>query len=81
MTCRELTELLMDALSGELPEDTRLRFEAHLAGCAACVTYLDGYRTAVELAKRAFHQRPEAPVDDFPPELLEAILGARHGAH
>ncbi len=44
MTCRELTAFLDDYLAGELPAETRERFEAHLTACPNCHVYLTQYK-------------------------------------
>ena len=38
--CQKLVELVTDYLENRLPNGTRLRFEAHLAECSGCRTYL-----------------------------------------
>ena len=76
MTCRELTDFIMDYLTGELPAEVRTAFEQHLAQCAACVSYLASYRSAVELGRRAFEDDAEG-FRDVPEELVKAILAAR----
>lgn len=42
MTCRELTDFLVDHVEGKLPTDVAAEFEDHLAECASCRAYLDG---------------------------------------
>ena len=41
MPCRELVELVTDYLEDRLSPADRARFEAHLAECEYCETYLD----------------------------------------
>ena len=79
MTCRELTEFLDAYLEGRLPETQRAEFERHLAVCAACRTYLDGYRSTLKLARAARAADATNP-NDAPPELVQAILAARKRA-
>ena len=43
MTCRELTDFLSAYVDRELPEDVRLRFDAHVAACPACAAYLRSF--------------------------------------
>jgi anti-sigma factor RsiW len=52
LTCRELVELVTDYLEGALPPEDRSRFEAHLAGCRGCRTYLRQMRQTIRLAGR-----------------------------
>ena len=44
LTCRELVELVTDYLEGALTPAERARFEAHIAGCEACTTYIEQMR-------------------------------------
>jgi anti-sigma factor RsiW len=47
MPCRELVELITDYLEDRLSPNDRARFEAHLAECEACRTYLDQFRQTI----------------------------------
>jgi anti-sigma factor RsiW len=77
VTCRELADFIADYLAGTLPAETRAQFERHMGVCTNCVSYLDGYKTTVELGRRAFDD-PDAPVPaTVPEELVKAILAAR----
>ncbi len=77
MTCRDFIEFLMDYLSGEVSAEERLIFEAHLAECPDCVTYLKTYQTTVRLGQAAY-PAPEEPVPgEVPEELVQAVLAAR----
>ena len=49
MTCQELVELVTDYLEGALPREDAARFEAHLAACPGCVTYLEQMRSTIAL--------------------------------
>jgi len=79
--CRELiTELLVDYVAGEMPPEHRERFEQHLAGCEACVIYLETYRQTILLTRKlpreplpsACEQRLRAFVEEM---LKEAVRG------
>jgi anti-sigma factor RsiW len=61
MTCQELVELVTDYFDGALDEATHAEFDAHLAVCPGCVTYLKQMRTTVRLAHdvKALAARPE----------------------
>lgn len=74
MTCRECAEFLADYLTGELPAEVRATFEAHLAICPNCVTYLDQYRATIGAGKAAFG---DEVAGDLPEELIRAILATR----
>jgi anti-sigma factor RsiW len=73
ITCRELVDFLMAFVNDELPADERAAFEAHLAVCRACVTYLTGYRDAVRLGRQAFAYDDGIPAD-VPDELVTAVM-------
>jgi len=57
MTCRDLLECVGDHLAHELHPEARRRFEAHLAACPDCVTYVRGYADTVRLARTAYAGR------------------------
>jgi len=61
MTCQELVELITDYFDGALPESERAAFEAHVALCPGCATYLQQMRATIRTAHdaRALEQRPE----------------------
>jgi anti-sigma factor RsiW len=61
LACRELVELVTDYLEDALPAAERERFEAHLAECEACDTYVEQVRATIRLAGRAaaLEERPE----------------------
>jgi len=61
MSCQELVELVSDYFDGALDEPQRVRFEAHLAVCPGCVTYLEQMRTTMRLVHdvKALERRPE----------------------
>ena len=65
-----------DYLSDELPEDVRVAFDRHRAGCADCTTYLRTYEKTIRLAKTVCAE-PEGPVPEGVPEdLVRSILAA-----
>jgi anti-sigma factor RsiW len=74
VNCRDCAEFLADYLSGELAADVRATFERHLTRCPNCATYLEQYRATIEAGKAAFESEP---VEDFPEELIRAILSTR----
>jgi anti-sigma factor RsiW len=72
MPCRELVELITDYLENRLPPRDRARFEAHLAECEACSTYLDQFRRTI----RALGRLPE---ESLSPDAKAALLAAFRG--
>ena len=55
MPCRELVEVVTDYLEHRLSPRDRARFEAHLAECEDCETYLEQMRQTI----RALGRLPE----------------------
>lgn len=52
LVCRELVELVTDYLEGMLTTADRARFEAHIAGCQGCATYLAQMQQTIRVAGR-----------------------------
>ena len=52
LPCQELVELVTDYLENYLPVRARLRFEAHLAQCSGCRTYLEQMRQTIRAMGR-----------------------------
>ena len=77
MTCEQVTEFLIDYVSGDLPPDQKAALEHHLGACRACRDYLDGYRKAIALGKRAMIPAAD---DSIPESLVQAVLAARRDA-
>ena len=73
ITCRELIDFLYLYLDGELPPDRVAEFERHLSVCPSCVTYIETYREAILLGKKAFVD-PEEPAETCAPEELVAAI-------
>jgi anti-sigma factor RsiW len=66
MPCREFVEVVTGYLEGTLPEEERIRFEEHLAGCPHCTAYLDQMRTVLRLTGRLTEEDiPEATREDL----------------
>ena len=75
LTCRDLAEFVADWVEGELEPTERARFDAHVAECPDCATYLRTYSDTIRLAKDA-HADDPVPAD-VPEDLVRAILDAR----
>ena len=67
LSCQELVELVTDYLEGTLPAAERARFEAHLARCDGCDTYLEQMRQTIHLAHRL-------SADSLAPQAREHLL-------
>jgi anti-sigma factor RsiW len=70
LPCQELVELVTDYLEEALPPAERARFEAHLACCSGCRTYLEQMRQTVRSMGRLSEESIEADVKE---RLLEAF--------
>jgi anti-sigma factor RsiW len=66
LVCREFVELVTDYLEGALPEEERIRFEAHTTECDGCSGYLEDMRRLVG----SLHELPEPPPDAATREAL-----------
>lgn len=76
MNCREFTDFVMAWLDGELPEEQRSTFEAHIRDCPPCVRFLESYQDTVRLGKAACAD-DESVLQEVPESLVQAILAAR----
>ncbi len=72
LPCRELVELVTEYLEGTLGEGVRVRFEAHLAICPGCRTYLEQMRETIRLCG-------ELHEEDVDPRLLAELTAAFRG--
>jgi anti-sigma factor RsiW len=72
MPCRELVELITEYLEDRLSRLHRARFEAHLAECEACRTYLEQFRQTIRVLGRL-------PEESLSLEARRALLGAFRG--
>ena len=70
--CRELVELVTEYLEDRLSPVDRARFEAHLAECEACRTYLEQFRLTIRVLGRL-------PEESLSPQAREALLTAFRG--
>lgn len=72
-SCEEIARALADAIEGLLDAERQRRFDAHLAICPDCVTYLDQYCAAISLARASGAPRlPARP----PQALIDAVREA-----
>lgn len=69
MTCKEIVELLLDYLEGDLPKEYRDLICQHIRLCGPCLHYLETYQLTVQVSRRL----PPVPM---PQELLERIRAA-----
>jgi anti-sigma factor RsiW len=76
LSCQELVELVTDYFEGAMAPEERERFEAHLADCPGCDSYLEQMRTTIALTRASaeLEQRPETTA------LLEAFRSYRRAS-
>jgi anti-sigma factor RsiW len=76
LTCQELTEVLTDYLEGVMSPEDVARFDAHLALCDGCVTYVEQMRQTI----RSVHALRPADVEaTVPDDLLAAFRAWKRG--
>ena len=66
LTCRKVTEILVDYVDGSLPEQDRDTLQRHLCGCVPCAIYLRTYHDTIVLTKSL----PDVPL---PAELMSRL--------
>jgi anti-sigma factor RsiW len=69
MTCAEFVELVTAYLEGTLPADQRTAFDEHMALCPGCETYLEQFRTTIDLLG-------ELPEESLSPPARGRLLDA-----
>jgi anti-sigma factor RsiW len=67
LTCQELVELITAYLEDVLPAPDRTRFEAHLAECPYCRTYLNQMGQTIRFLGRLTEQ-------ELAPEVKRELL-------
>ena len=72
MPCRDLVELITEYLEDRLSPRDRARFEAHLADCDACRTYVDQFRQTIRVLGRL-------PEESLSVEARDALRAAFRG--
>lgn len=64
--CREIADLLLDYLSGELDRATTSAFEDHLRLCSDCAAFLNTYKKTVQVTGSLRYE-------DIPAELERRV--------
>lgn len=72
LSCPEMVELLTAYLDGALSARDAETFEAHLALCPGCVTYLEQFRETIDAAGTLRE-------DDVDEATMSELLGAFRG--
>ena len=73
LTCREVSEFLMEYVGDTRESDVHAVFEAHVQSCPNCETYLIQYRETIVAGKLACS---DAGVADCPEDLVQAVMAA-----
>ena len=77
MTCKEFIDFLIDYYDGNLSQEEREKFDAHIEVCPDCVAYLESYKSTVSLVKQT-HADSEVGEDiEVPASLVNAILAVQ----
>ena len=69
LSCRDVAELVTDALEGALSEATRRRFEEHIGRCEGCRTFA----RQIEQTVAVLRMLPREDVPALDDRLLEAF--------
>lgn len=64
--CQEITELVLDYITGELDSKTVSAFEEHLRLCRDCVAFLKTY-------KKTVHTTRSLQYEDIPPKMQKRV--------
>jgi len=81
VTCRELTDFIVDYLEGALAPEVSAGFEHHLTVCPTCVRYLTAYRATMTLGFEAFADLDQSTGQAGVPEsLVRGVLSALNAA-
>jgi len=67
MTCQQLVELVTEYLEEALPVEEVRRFEAHIADCGVCRTYLEQMRQTIRTLGKLSEE-------SIPPEVRDELL-------
>ena len=61
-SCKDIFAALSEYLDLELPPDACEKIQAHLAGCAPCVEFVESLRKTVELCRQYQPSELPAPI-------------------
>ena len=66
ITCKQLTQLIMDYINNELDAKATKTFEVHLKDCNDCVAFLNTYKKTIGGVRS---MKPE----DVPQQIIEKV--------
>jgi anti-sigma factor RsiW len=64
VNCRDLAEVLIDYIAGELPPEEAECIREHLASCPPCICYIETYQLTIKLTRGLPHVAPPAALLD-----------------
>ena len=70
LTCRKVTELLIDFVEGSLTEEQHSLLQRHLCGCVPCAIYMHTYRDTIRIT----HSLPHEPLPTEFATRLKKVL-------
>ena len=70
LTCRKVTEILIEYVDGTLEAEQRSLLERHLCGCVPCAIYLHTYHDTIRLT----HALPDEPLPTEFAARLKAMI-------
>ncbi len=80
MTCRELTELLVEYYDGSLDSDIQEVMDRHREICPQCEGFLRTYQATIRLTEGAFRQTlPDTAREALETQVLAALAAAETG--
>jgi anti-sigma factor (TIGR02949 family) len=65
-SCKELTQMLLEYLDGEMAPEEEARLRQHLSACPPCLDFLETYKATPSLCRRALASK-------MPPELSSKL--------
>jgi anti-sigma factor RsiW len=69
--CREVTEVLIDYVTRELPADQCSQVDQHLCSCPACVAFVHSYQMTIKLCRKL-------PAQPVPAQVIARLNAQMH---
>ncbi len=66
LTCQQVTDAIIDYLTGDMQADTTTRFQDHLQGCPDCAAFFNTYNSTVRATRSLSY-------DDVPNEMRNRV--------
>lgn len=78
-SCKECLTLLVDYLDGRLEPEQERALDAHFSACPPCIDFVDQYRGASTLVRRAEGDAIPADVEGRLACFVDRLIGAKGG--